>query len=300
MLVGSQSSQGGVILLYETMDHSGAGGWTFVGKLWVETRHKTTAIECPCLLPLDGQATSPLTRWVLIFGLMNSTDTPTGRKNLTLASVGWFDGKSFSTEFEQELDFGTDNYAFQAFKDGDALVGIGWLANWCDANPLIDFPTAMTLPRNILLSKGSLCTPPIGPVESLRYKMVDRTRLAAGETVTLPTGATEILFDLDEPGLPFDLQLGHPEARVGVMADDTGLSIYYQAADQPDSPRYIAQNVRARRVRIFLDYGSIEVFADDGRWAGTKRIEGFSPVNSATIHAPMGGLRQATVWSLRL
>ena len=65
--------------------------------------------------------TDPATRWALIFGLMNGEDQSTGRKNLTMAIVGWFDGRTFSKEFEQELDFGTDNYAFQAFVDGDRL-----------------------------------------------------------------------------------------------------------------------------------------------------------------------------------
>ncbi|TIU02700.1 MAG: glycoside hydrolase family 32 protein, partial [Mesorhizobium sp.] len=140
--------------------------------------------ECPCLLPLDGPATDPATRWVLILGLMNSEDQSTRRKNLTMAIVGWFDGQTFSKEFEQELDFGTDNYAFQAFVDGDAIVGIGWLANWADTGPAIDFPTAMTLPRNIHLSAGELHTPPIGAAESLRSHILDRTRLAAGEQVS--------------------------------------------------------------------------------------------------------------------
>jgi beta-fructofuranosidase len=116
MVLGSQSDGGGVILLYETLDPTAASGWTYVGKLWVETRYKTTAIECPCLLPLDGPANARSTRWVLVYGLMHSEDPETGRKNLTMADVGWFDGKVFTKEFGQELDFGTDNYAFHAFR----------------------------------------------------------------------------------------------------------------------------------------------------------------------------------------
>ncbi len=30
----------------------------------------------------------------------------------------------FTKESGQELDFGTDNYAFQAFLDGDSIIGI--------------------------------------------------------------------------------------------------------------------------------------------------------------------------------
>lgn len=298
MLLGSQSDEGGVILLYDTDDITAAGGWTYRGKLLVERRHRTTALECPCMLPLDGPATSPSTRWVLLYGLMHSEDTETGRRNLTMADVGWFDGRTFIKEFGQELDFGTDNYAFQAFMDGDTPVGMGWLANWADAGPTIDFPTAMTLPRTLKLTGHALLTPPIGAVESLRSHILDRTRLAAGEQVTFVNGAVEILFELTEPGAAFDLELDHPAASIGVVCDGDGLSIRYETAGHV-SPRYIATGAKPSRIRIFLDYGSIEVFADHGRWVGTKRIDGFQPVRSARLRAASSAIAHATVWALR-
>lgn len=299
MLLGSQSEEGGVILLYDTEDMSAASGWTYRGKLLVEHRHKTTALECPCLLPLGGSPTDPATRWVLIYGLMHSRDQATGRHNLTMADVGWFDGRTFVKEFGRELDFATDNYAFQAFMDGDTPVGIGWLANWADAGPTIDFPTAMTLPRTLRLDGGTLLTPPLGTVESLRSHILDRTRLAGGERVTFVNGAVEILFELSEPGLPFELELDHPAARIGVGVDEAGLHIRY-GVDGAESPDYLAVGARPYRLRIFLDRGSIEVFADHGRWAGTKRIEGFEPARGARLRAEQGAVAFATIWALKL
>ena len=299
MLLGSQSDAGGVILLYETQDPTAASGWTFVSKLLVETRHKTTAIECPCLLPLDGPASAPETKWVLVFGLMNGEDQATGRKNLTLAVVGHFDGKAFTGEFEQELDFGTDNYAFQAFVDGNTIVGMGWLANWVDTGPAIDFPTAMILPRAMHLIDGALHTPPIGAAESLRSHILDRTRLASGEAVTLVNGAVEILFELAEPGAHFTLQLNHPDVDLQVVVNSDGLEIIHREEGQEKSPRYLARGARPQRLRIFLDYGSIEVFADHGRWAGTKRIKGFVPVQSVWLSAAPGAVARAIVWALK-
>ncbi|XUY27506.1 GH32 C-terminal domain-containing protein [Agrobacterium sp. rho-8.1] len=299
MLLGSQSDGGGVILLYETQDPTAASGWTYVGKLWVETRYKTTAVECPCLLPLDGPANARSTRWVLVYGLMHSEDAATGRKNLAMADVGWFDGKTFVKEFGQELDFGTDNYAFQAFLDGDTIVGIGWLANWADATPEIDFPTAMTLPRRMIFSTGALLTPPIGAAESLRHRILDRTRLAAGEAVEFPNGAVEILFELEKPGLPFELELAHPTVKLGVVCDETGLWIRYEDGRDGPSPRYISEGARPFRLRIFIDYGSIEVFADHGRYVGTKRIDSFEPVRSAQLKSTHGAVSHATTWMLK-
>ncbi|GEO83508.1 MULTISPECIES: GH32 C-terminal domain-containing protein [Alphaproteobacteria] len=299
MLLGSQSDEGGVILLYETEDPQAAGGWTYVGKLLIETRHRTTAIECPCLLPLDGETTDPAARWALIYGLMNSTDERTGRRNLTMVEVGWFDGRSFSREFSRELDFITDNYAFQAFVDGAIPVGIGWLGNWADTGPAVDFPSAMTLPRTLKLEDGQLLTPPIGAAESLRSHILDRTRLAKGEVVTFLNGAVEILFDLNEPGLAFDLTLEHPHVALGLVQDETGLWLRYGSPDRA-SPRYIVEGAQVQRLRIFLDYGSIEVFADGGRIAGTKRVDGFEPVSSARLSASPDAIRHATIWALRL
>lgn len=299
MLLGSQSDEGGVILLYETQDPQAAGGWSYLGKLMVETRHRTTAIECPCLLPLDGEATDPATRWALIYGLMNGTDERTGRQNLTMVDVGWFDGRAFSREFSRELDFITDNYAFQAFMDGANPVGIGWLGNWADTGPAVDFPSAMTLPRTLKLEGGQLLTPPIGAAESLRSHIIDRTRLAAGETVAFVNGAVELLFELREAGLPFDLTFDHPGVTLGLVQDETGLWLRYERQGRI-APRYIVEGAQVCRVRIFLDYGSIEVFADDGRIAGTKRIDGFEPVRSARLSAAPDAVPHATVWSLRL
>ncbi|QRM54120.1 glycoside hydrolase family 32 protein [Sinorhizobium sp. BG8] len=300
MLLGSQSAEGGVILLYETDDRTGASGWRFIGKLLVETRMKTSAIECPCLVPLDGPATNPATRWALVFGLMHSEDLATGRRNLTAAQVGWFDGKAFVKEFEQELDFAADCYAFQAFDDGGTAIGIGWLANWADASPEIDFPSAMTLPRELHLSGGALCTPPAAGVESLRAALINDCRISTGETVSLEHGAAEILIEFAEAGTPFALELSHPSLTLAVVADAEGLFIRYETGGAESAISYIAAGARPKTVRVFLDYGSIEVFADDGRWTGTKRIDGFEPVRAVRLVAPEGAVARSSIWALRL
>lgn len=302
MLLGSQSSAGGVVLLYDTDDPSAASGWTYRGKLHVETRYQTSALECPCLLPLDGDPRDPKTRWALIYGLMNAEDKDTGRKNLTMVDVGWFDGTHFTKEFGRELDFATDNYAFQAFVDAGTPVGIGWLGNWADTGPTIEFPTAMSLPRTLVLEDGALLTPPIGAVESLRAHMLDRTRLFAGHPVSLPTGAAEVLFELNEEGAPFRLDFEHPSVSLALVQHEEGLEILHgkkgvEAAEA--SPRYLARSASVSRLRIFIDYGSIEVFADGGRVAGTKRIDGFEPVQSLRLTADADVVNRATVWGLR-
>lgn len=300
MLVGSRDREGGVILLYDTADPEAAGGWTFVGILHREERFGMTAAECPCIVPLDGPADNPQTRWALIFGLLTSRHPATGRRNLTLATVGRFDGRKFASEFEQELDFGTDAYAFQAFVDRAGPVGIAWLANWTDISKKVDFPTAMTLPRRLLLEDGKLRTPPVAGAEGLRQRLADDRRLSSGERVELGNGAVEIVIDLSAPGAAFDLEFDHPEFELGLRLDEEGLSILYDVPEGKMSPRYVAIGARPSTLRIFLDVGSIEVFADNGRWTGTKRLPGFEGVRSARLAAPEGNVAAARLWQLAL
>ncbi len=300
MLLGSRDRAGGVILLYETADPDAAGGWSFIGILHRENRFGMTAAECPCIVPLDGPADDPQTRWALIFGLLTSRDPTTGRRNITIATVGRFDGRSFAKEFEQELDFGTDAYAFQAFVDHCGPVGIAWLANWTEISKKVDFPTAMTLPRRVLLKDATLLTPPVEAVESLRQQLVDENRLLSGEAVELGNGAVEIVIDLAAPGADFDLEFDHPEVELGLRLDQEGLGILYDVPEGKLLPRYIAAGARPSTLRVFLDKGSIEVFADDGRWTGTKRLPGFKGVRSARLTAPDGNVAAASVWQLKL
>ncbi|NRQ12983.1 GH32 C-terminal domain-containing protein [Ensifer sesbaniae] len=297
MLLGSRDRAGGVVLLYETTDPDGATGWTFLGIIHREDRFGMTAAECPCMVPVGGRAEDPDTRWALIFGLLTSRDPATGRRNLTSVTVGRFDGRAFTAQFEQELDFGSDAYAFQAFVDGDEPVGIAWLANWTDFSKKDDFPTAMTLPRRVLLDGDAVLTPPVAAAESLRHVLLDETALGAGETVPLGNGAVEIALSLPKPGTAFALTFDHPDVELGVKLDGDGLAIVFDAGTGKAPPRYLACGAKPSELRIFLDAGSIEVFADNGRWTGTKRIPGFSAARSATLTAAEVS---AKIWQLKL
>jgi beta-fructofuranosidase len=299
MVLGGLSQQGGVVLLYETDDPAGADGWRFLGVLLLEERFGSAVIECPCLIPLDGPADGAETRWALIYGMVNCTDASTGRKNLTLVAVGRFDGVRFQREFEQELDFGTDNYAFQAFVDGDVAVGIGWLANWADVSHAVDFPTAMTLPRHIILRGDHVLTPPVSSVVTLRDRLLDDRQLISGTPVSFPSGAIEISLELARAGAHFELSFEHPETRFGVAVDDAGLCIRFEDGKE-NTPRYAALGAQPSTLSIFLDTGSVEVFADGGRWAGTKRIDGFEPARGAKLVAEDGAVLSAQVFVLRL
>ena len=79
--------------------------------------------------------------------------------------------------------------------------------------------------------------------------------------------------------------------------DGDGLAIIFDAHTGKAPPRYIAAGAKPSELRIFLDAGSIEVFADNGRWTGTKRIPGFAAARSATL---TGTVAAAKIWQLKL
>ncbi|WP_370676076.1 glycoside hydrolase family 32 protein [Pleomorphomonas sp. PLEO] len=301
MLLGGRDAEGGVVMLNETDDPTGVSGWRFVGLVHREREYGRTVGECPAMLPLDGPAEDPNTRWLLIVGLLLSREPATRRRNLTFGIVGRFDGRTFTPEFRQELDFGTDAYGFQAFVDQSGPVGIAWLANWTDIVKTVDWPTAMTLPRRLLLRDGALLTPPIEAATTLRQALVDDHRLASGETVRLDNGAAEIIIEFDETGAPFELTLSHPTLKLAITAGSDGLAIIHETGNGPSAlPHYLAASAQVRSIRVFLDRGSIEVFADDGRYAGTKRLADPAPITAIRLEAPQGRIASARVWRLGL
>ncbi|MCB1341594.1 MAG: hypothetical protein KDK24_11160 [Pseudooceanicola sp.] len=278
MLLGSRDALGGVVLLYETDDRAGVTGWRFRDVLHRQTRNPQSVCECPCMVRLGPDD------WALIYGMLSSTDPATGRRNLSSVVLGSFDGQRLTPRHEQELDFGSDAYAFQAMPTEDGIVGIAWLSNWATVNKRQDNPTAMTLPRRMLLTDGILHTPPIDGVATLRRQMLDVEALAGGSAMPLPGGAAEIEITLTHPGAAMRLDLQHPDLPLGIEVSAEGIEILH---DPPGEGRirYLAAGAAPRTLRLFIDTGSIEVFADGGRWTGTKRIAGFAPVTSTRIAA---------------
>jgi beta-fructofuranosidase len=239
---------------------------------------------------------------VLIFCLLTSRDPATGRRNLATATVGRFDGRTFAPEFEQELDFGTDAYAFQAMLEPDGPVGIAWLANWTDVTRSADFPTAMTLPRRVVLADGVLLTPPIAAVETLRQLPLEVTAERLFRSIDLGNGAAEIEFTLAAAGAAFDLTIitDAPGLTVAIRQGPDGLEIVHVQPGDQAAPRYIARHAKAQSLRIFLDAGSIEVFADQGRWTGTKRLAGLATPQRVQLNAATGAILTCRAFALAL
>lgn len=300
MLLGTRNSEAGIVLLYDSDDVHSPGGWRLVGPLHEDSSHGSSPAECPCMVPLQDESESGVTHWVLIYALLRSSDALTARRNLTYAIVGDFDGLRFKPRSKQELDFGTDCYAFQALTTPTGVRGIGWLANWTNFSKNADYPTAMTLPRLLAVKQDNLLVRPIPEVDRLRREMLDAGDLASKEGIALPDSAIEFSIHLAKPGASMRLIFSHTDFDLAVQVGPDGLEIHYVDPAIKITPRYLASNAKPSVLRIFLDRGAIEVFADDGRWVGSKRLSSFLPVTFARFEAVQEDIRRVEIWRLAL
>jgi beta-fructofuranosidase len=275
MLLGGRDAQGGCVLLYRTDAPDAASGWRFHGVLWRTDAYGTGPCECPCMVRLGGEGEG---LWALTVGLLRSHDPRTGRRNLSLAVVGRFDGTAFVPVAERILDDGTDCYAFQAFDDADGPIGLAWAANWAEIDRQADQPTVLTLFRRLVWRDGALLTPPHEAHETLRDGLIADGATDAG----LPDGLAEIV--VTDPPPAFALRLDRLEI---VLADGV-----LRLADAASPVRREVRLARLAHLRVIVDHGLVEVFADHGRACLTRRCPGWRAERVAAT-APF------TAWRLR-
>lgn len=295
MLLGGGSDTAALVLLYETDDAAGAAGWRFVDVVHSWPTTQNLPAECPCMVALDGEGAG---LHALVFGVLGSRDEVSRRRNITVALVGRFDGRTFSPIARSELDYGTDCYAFQGIVGADGPFGISWAANWTDVFKDRDHPSAMTFPRRLVWKDGALSTPPITAVETLRLPEPP-VAVAAGGATTIRDGLAEVEIAIAVPGSPFEIGFRHPGFGLTLgYADDT-LELFFKPPGSRPSPRYYIEDIQPERLRIFVDVGLIEIYVDDGRWCMTKRIDSDEPVETVTLDAAPGAIASATLRHLR-
>jgi len=288
MLLGSRSNEGGIVLLYETPAPDAATGWRYVGQIASFNVYGAIGVaECPCLLPLGESGL-----WAMPVSLI-CHDRKTRRRNLSLVRIGHFDGKNFTLLHETELDYGPDFYAFQGNIDADGHVfGIAWAAHWPDVRGT-DCIVSATLPRRLEWRGDHLVTPPFHETQKLRQQLIGN--LNRTESVVLPEGTAEIEMALTLDHAPltiiFDIE-GH---QMKFTIADGAMVLFYDS--HATSPLYRAIGI-PKNLRIFVDIGLVEIYADDGRWCFTKRIGNMERVNAVQV-SDSSRIRQSRIWQLK-
>lgn len=259
--------------------------------------HTLGVWEVPDLFPLQVDETG-ITRWVLLVSV--STMAPASGGGVQ-CFIGDFDGRTFTTAQTEVLwlDYGPDNYAGTTWSDlpDGRRVYIGWLNNWQYAAqiPTSVWRGAATLPRELQLKQTLLGTRLVQSVPVAIQKL--RTPLGSWENLPidarLPLDSIkgrrleiEITFELgtaERFGVEVHRGEG-PQARV--VYNTTRAQLLISRGDAKSATREAVtlggynpvfgapvepENNRVR-LHIFVDESSLEVFAQEGRFALSSQI----------------------------
>jgi fructan beta-fructosidase len=275
--------------------------------------HERSTWESPDLieLPLPGERG----RWMLKIDLLDRLDPGLSGQCGTRLFFGDFDGEQFTLDQDDTppggavADHGAD---FDAALSWAGLPGWPvWIARMNHRRYARQVPTrpwrgSMTLPREISLARGTdgrlhLRQQPVPAVRGLRHERVEHGRvvLARGERLDLlprraDGRALEIHLEGIAAGAGWQLQLRAGGDEVTCVGFDAALGLLYVDRSRSglapgDDAGFVARSVAPctppRRVRVWLDWASIEVFADDGSSVITSQIFPSDSSRGATLSA---------------
>lgn len=253
--------------------------------------------ECPDLFPLELNGK---THWVLLVSI--NPGGPNGG-SATQYFTGDFDGKTFKPDSEKQkwMDYGTDNYAGVTFSNtGARKVLMGWMNNWNYANvvPTGSWRGATTLPRDLTLKKVDdeiyLASVPVTEVSKLEKVVFKREGLTGINSLDLSAGlkqgkGTRIEMQVNSPG-DFNIELGDGKNQKLIIGFEQNKGYFIDRSNAGNaefeknfakkhfSPRI--SNTDYKKIVIFIDAASVELFADGGLTAMT---EVFFPIQKNTL-----------------
>ena len=275
----------GILLLFDSPD---GFSWKYAGVLAENDGRFGLMWECPDFFPLDGKHVlfvSPQDMLPEGFEYHNG--------NGTVCMTGTYDGKHFTAEHHQAIDYGIDFYAPQTILTPDGRrVMIGWMQNWdtCKTTGYEERPWIgqMSLPREIYLQNGRLYQRPIRELALYRGKKAEyRDVLLEG---------VKCLKDIDGRMAELDIRLrpadDSPVYREFIMYfaqnDHHHSVISYRPRESllqidrkfSGSRRAYIHQRRCQvsdqggriRLHIILDRFSVEVFINDGEQVMTATI----------------------------
>ena len=273
--------------------------WEFLSEFGTGEGAHGGVWECPDLFPLKIMNEE---KWVLLVSI--NPGAPNGGSG-TQYFIGDFDGTKFTNENPPDttlwLDYGPDNYAGVTWsdvpeKDGRRIF-IGWMSNWSYAQsvPTLKWRSAMTIPRELkLLSTGKgfrLCSTPVKELLALR-KSEQKPDLLKDSVIQI-SGLNELHLKIDLKksssdhfGVIFSnskdeiLELGFNIQQRQFYIDRTrsGKTSFSEAfPGRHIAPRILNDSIL--EISLFLDYASLELFADGGTVAMTEIFFPNTPVN---------------------
>jgi fructan beta-fructosidase len=274
--------------------------WTLSGTFGQEEGSHDGVWECPDLFELPLEEGAGRSKWVLLVSIGDRDDLPAGSR--TQYFIGDFDGERFTNDNAADTvlwtDHGRDNYAGVTWSDMPDSDGrriyLGWMSNWKYANltPTEGWRSAMTIPRSLALRETGghirLVQTPVRELEALRREAIRMENLAlapGGNPLGTYKGvnyeidaefelgtAAEFGFKLrcsesEETIIGYDAaanELFVDRTRSGVLDFHPEFACRHGAVLEPEGPTL--------KLRIFVDWSSVEVFAGRGQVVLTDLI----------------------------
>lgn len=307
MVLGSGKDGHGKCLLYQSED---LYNWRFKSVVAEGDGSSGYMWECPNLFPLRD-------KYVLMV-------SPKMEQAKTIYFIGTFDYDSgvFREESRGVVDFGPDFYAPQMFFDDQGrCIIIGWMGHWgVKKMPTKEYGWAgmMALPRTLsLFSDNTLCVKPIDEILNLRGELlVDIADISINSNSVwlhkVEGNALEILIAFDFMNLDvkgFELKIkptlnGSEETIIKYCLESRKLIIdsnYSGIGEGGVYSHHLSPNAKNKIILdIFIDRSSLEVFANEGRLAGSVRIFPEPSDHRNIILFPFGHLDIASlkIWKM--
>ena len=213
------------------------------------------------------------------------------------------------------MDYGKDFYAAVTWNDvpDGRRIAIAWMSNWnyAGAIPTSPWRSAMTVPRELALrtidDRPQLVQRPVRELRSLRgrrsygrhhLKLREGTRTLPVRGKSLEIKAVLRLDDAERAGLKVRTG-GGEETVIGYDAEASELYVDRTRAGRSDFSRDFPGVQRAPlaarhskvRLRILVDWSSVEVFADHGQTVITDQIFPAATSDGVELFAEGGSAR---------
>ena len=283
ILIGAQTlDKKGTVLIYQSKEL--LSGWTFAGQLHVPGFEDFGGMwECPYIVNISGKD-------VLIFSPQYTKLPGRGEStnhNVYLIGKMDYDSLTFTPEGGyHHLDYGFDFYAAQGAAnvgDPDLAILIGWIGLPDNHYPTEeeDWEGSMGLPRELRVVDGKLFQTPIAIIDALRGEAIEGGEgvfalpracelevTAAGEGPEVGEDAELVLFCREDGD--GGLRIRYDSAAMACVVDRTGMHKRFnrKVGEQLTMPL----ETPLRKLRIFIDHSSVEIFVNDGEETFTTHL----------------------------
>ena len=248
--------------------------------------------ECPDLFKLNVEGTDQ-EKWILLISV--NPGAPNGGSG-TQYFVGDFNGHTFTAEHKDHrwIDMGADNYAGVTYNNTpkNERIFIGWMSNWNYAQntPTKEWRSAMTLPRKLsLIKEDKTYYVRSTVVESFNDQV---SMVKEEESVSLVKvfilehqnyNQSEIKFQTNL-SKPIEIEFKNQKGESLIFEMDPvkkEMFLDRRQSGLTDFEERFAKNIHILPVmvtdkdvdvRIIMDWSSIEIFIDNGRYVMTEQI----------------------------